>query len=154
MIYSRNTWTRLWMPLVRRSRPPANNPPSQFATRLRILRCFCAAAELILREFSVSRFLENVYSDVEAGKSRRAVKQVLGHLNDLLAAKSFGEADDILMEADVERLDLDAALSFVTITFAARHELANRDSMFRKVFGRISEIAGEEKATRLLARLR
>jgi hypothetical protein len=100
------------------------------------------------------RFLECVYDEIDLGSRRSAMKYVFKRFNQLLAADKFADADYILSHTQPHRLDVDTALSFLTITFAARHQLTRRAELYDLIYDRICELVGREKTDRLLTRLR
>lgn len=99
-------------------------------------------------------FLECVYDEIDVGSSRSAIKYVFKRFNQLLAADKFSDANYILSHVQPHRLDVDTALSFLTITFAARCKLERRTDLYDLLYARICELVGREKTDKLLTRLR
>ena len=60
-------------------------------------------------------------------------------IDTLLLAGRFEEVDRILAAVDVERLRTAVLLGYLTITFAAKHMLDNRDAFYERVRKRVVE---------------
>lgn len=96
----------------------------------------------------VPLFVESVY-----GLSARAgIRHVFSVMNSWLVGQRFDLCDEALRTADVERLSIDHALAFLTITNGAH--LRDRQGFYDRVRQKIVNARGEEVAARLTDGLR
>lgn len=95
-------------------------------------------------------FLDEVYEFQDSNDVRGGIRHIFSRMNAWLMDGHFQICDAILRKVDVNRLSVDLALSFLTITRAARHELANRAAYIDRACQRITAIRGPAVAKRLL----
>ena len=63
---------------------------------------------------------------------------IYDRIDDLLSDGKFNEVDNMLKNLDVNRIDEDEMLSYLTITAAAKNILLNRKAFFEKVKTKLS----------------
>lgn len=97
--------------------------------------------------------LPEVYSLVQRGQLEQAGDLVFSKIDDLLCAGEFRRCDELLQMVDPERLDINVMLSFLSVTFAAKHKLPGRASLVRRIEVRLHDVA-PTRVEALLAPLR
>ena len=105
--------------------------------------------ELEVSEF-LDHFLGEVYRYHDGHRIRRGIRYIFAKLNALLANESYGVCDSILVNVDVNKINVDFVLSFLTITRAARYDLYKRDDYLKRARIRITALRGKEVAEKLL----
>lgn len=98
-------------------------------------------------------WLPDVYSLVHHGRLEDAGDLVFSKIDDLLCSGEFRRCDELLHMVDPKRLDINVMLSFLSITFAAKHKLPGRTSLVRRIEARLQQIVPNRVAA-LLAPLR
>lgn len=98
----------------------------------------------------VSAFLNSVYALQEQGEIRQGVRLIFEAVNDWLSAELYVLCDSVLESVDLGRLGSDLALSFLTITRAARDKLPHRTGYLKRSRTRIAELRGASVAEKLL----
>lgn len=109
-----------------------------------------ATLEIIRRrEESAGRWLDDVYSLVDQGKSEQAVDLLYEHVDDLLLAEDFKRCDALLQTVDLKRLDSNLMVSLLTMTAPAKAALPYRASLLQRARKALETIA-PGRADRLL----
>ena len=82
-------------------------------------------------------WLETIYSLVADRKVDDAIDVVLDNIDDMLLAGEFGQCDRALSAVDLDRLDTNLMVCFMSVTLAAKRHLQNRaafvDAVERKL---------------------
>lgn len=99
-------------------------------------------------------FLNTIYSDAQAGKSRAAMQSVFRYVSELMLAGDEKSCDAMLIHVDVDKLPVDVALSFVTSTFPGRDALPSRPALLNRVLARIKKERTDDDANALIDRFR
>lgn len=98
----------------------------------------------------VEKFLEKVYGFRSKRGKREAVGFIFRQFNKWLNIGWFDLCDAVLFKADLNQLDTDLTLAFLTITRAAREKLPHRVDYLQKARIRITQLRGPEVAETLL----
>jgi hypothetical protein len=88
---------------------------------------------------AVPKWLVEVYEAVAEHRVRPAIDILFEHMDDLFLEGRFQEADKILSLVDVEKLDENLMVGFLTITSAAKDHLNNRDALYRQIEDRLGQ---------------
>lgn len=86
-----------------------------------------------VRACVVPKWLAEVYEAVAERRVRHAIDVLFERMDDLFLEGKFQEADRILSSVDVEKLDENLMVGFLTITFAAKEHLNNRDALYQHI---------------------
>ncbi len=97
-------------------------------------------------------WLEDVYADVRAQRSRTALRTVFREIDKLLRKGEFEKCGGVLALLDVRRLDTRTELAFLAATLAARERIACRGAIGARIKLDLTTREGE-RAERLLAGL-
>jgi hypothetical protein len=77
-------------------------------------------------------WLGEVYSLLETNKMRKAIDVVFDNIDNLCCEQKFEEIDEILSKADLDRLDENLIVAFLTISFGAKNYIKQRASFYEK----------------------
>lgn len=83
-----------------------------------------------------------------------ATDHIFDRFNLLLLEDRYIECDMILSQLDLSKLPTTLMRSFLTITAPAKDHLPSRNKFFNDVFSIFSALKGEERAEKILGRLR
>ncbi|HEY1598921.1 MAG TPA: hypothetical protein VGG64_04925 [Pirellulales bacterium] len=100
--------------------------------------------------FSVDAFLAVLYRFARSGQISPGIQHIFKSLNKLLQYGQFNTCDEVFDAVDVNMLQTDHLLSFLTISRAGRATLKNRCAYRNRAWQRIAAIHGRPMATRLL----
>jgi hypothetical protein len=95
-------------------------------------------------------FLDRVYELQNQDDLDGGVDYIFSVLNKWLGRGEFELTNATLVEVDENRLGSDLALSFLTITRAARDKLPSRSEYLARAHRRISQLRGDAVADKLL----
>lgn len=109
--------------------------------------------QLISQDEKINSFIEVVYQYAKANLARPGVRTVFKQMNEWLREGDFKSCDLVLASICVERLSVDLALSFLTITTAASRHLAKRMEFYNRTFQHVSRVRGKNVAKQLLGNL-
>jgi hypothetical protein len=98
-------------------------------------------------------WVEDIYSALAKGQTDAALDLLLDRLDDALSAGDLAQCEEALVALDVGRLNIEACLTVLAVTRAARQELRGRASFLKRAEGRVSELA-PDRAEVLLQGLR
>jgi len=107
--------------------------------------------EIIRRQ--ADEFLAQLYQLDAAGDLQSATDKAFDYIDRLLSLGMFGVSNEILKRVQVERLSTSLMRSLLTITFAAKRHLQDREDFFEQVEKEMTSRRGPEVTTRLLSRL-
>lgn len=98
----------------------------------------------------IDHFLEEVYRHQESEPVGRSIDYIFKNINDWLLEERMDLVDGVLMEVDVNKLNADLLLSFLTITSAAADHLPERKDYYKRAQKRMTSLHGWFKAQCLL----
>ncbi|HVC96946.1 MAG TPA: hypothetical protein VND64_24925 [Pirellulales bacterium] len=101
----------------------------------------------------VLQFMERVYQFQTADRSRQGIGFVFDQMNAWLCSGHFANCDLALSMADVNRLDANLVLSFLTITHAASGKLPGSTTYYARAKKRLEQLRGKSYAQDLLSGL-
>lgn len=101
----------------------------------------------------IDEFLDTLYRFAETGRTKAGISFVFNTVNDWLCKGQTKLCDKILEMVDVNKIGVDLTLSFLTITMAAREQLAQRPEYCRRAWKAIAQVRGRSVARRLLENL-
>ena len=107
--------------------------------------------EIIRRQ--ADEFLAQLYDLDAAGELQAVTDTVFDYIDRLLSLGMFEVCNEILKRVQVERLSTSLMRSLLTITFAAKRYLKDREDFFERVAKEMTSKRGPEVADRLLRRL-
>jgi hypothetical protein len=99
-------------------------------------------------------FLEEVYRLNNEGTIEDATDLIFSTIDRLLCGNEFSAIDNILINIDIEKLSTSLMRSFLTITYAGKDHLKNRDDFYNIVEVKMKELKGEEKTKKILKELK
>lgn len=100
----------------------------------------------------IDQFFDRVQAFSSLGKTDSAIDEIFDFIDRLLCDGSFSDVDKVLDKVDLDKISLDIALSFLTITMAAKTKLLSRAAFFDKIHAKLL-LEDEKKAKRILDRL-
>ena len=101
----------------------------------------------------VEDFLPIVYLAVSNAQNDAATDIVFDNIDRMLCDGSFSQINALLKRVEVEKLNSTLMRSFMTITAAARDKLPARKPLYDKIYARMIELKGQEKADKILKNL-
>ena len=110
-----------------------------------------SSEEIIRRQ--ADEFLEQVYRLDSSNNLQAATDKVFDYIDRLLSLGIFDVCNEILKRAQVERLSTALMRSLLTITFAAKRHLRDREDFFERVEKEMTIKRGPDVTNRLLGRL-
>lgn len=100
------------------------------------------------------QILNAVYAFQERNEIRAGISYIFSTMNEILGDGDIQKAERILDSIDVARIKTDLLLSFLTITFAARHKLPqSRTAYYARAKRQIRKDVGWLESRRLLSAL-
>ena len=98
-------------------------------------------------------FLAQVYQLDAAGEVQAATDNVFDYVDKLLSIGMFDVVNEILKRVRAQKLSTSLMRSFLTITFAAKRHLMEREDFFERVEVEMISRRGTEVTKRLISRL-
>lgn len=94
--------------------------------------------------------LDTVYLLVASDRDEEAGTFIYQKINAMLCNGKFEEIDKILKSVEILALSMLIMSSFLSVTFAAKDKLPSRSLLHDKIYARMIELKGREKADSLL----
>jgi hypothetical protein len=102
----------------------------------------------------VDELFAGIESLVSSGRIHPAIRLVFNTMNGWLCSNRFDYCRTALERANVDSIGTDAAVAFLTITFAANGFLGDsRAKLHRRIFNKLAKSIGPVEAARVLPRL-
>jgi len=95
-------------------------------------------------------WLEDVYSLFETNKMRKAIDVVFDNIDNLCCEQRFEEIDEILSKVDLDRLDENLIVAFLTISFGAKNYIKQRASFYEKAEFKLLEAKDPDVVKQIL----
>lgn len=96
---------------------------------------------------SHSEFLDTVYAYEDKDE---LISFIFDYVGDMLQDGKYDECNDLLGELDVDQLEVNGILSFLTISNCVKHRFPNRAIYLDRAFGRTIKLVGRKEAKQLL----
>jgi len=100
-------------------------------------------------------WIENIYNNINKSLIDNAIDILFKNMNDYFCNGEFEIADEALNIIDINKLDSNLVIGVLSITFAARNHLKNRDAFYKNaVRYYLKRKESKDRIRRLLVGLR
>ncbi len=134
---------------VRAVDPPTSRKPGTFSSPTMRLQ-FGSSAQPLEQEPTSSVF-DDVYKLCDEGEEQKAIENVIARFEQELRLNRLNEANEALRQFNVERVSPAVIVAALTITFAAKALLDEREAFVEKAERWLRQTLGDERAANLLA---